>query len=113
MMTTHGIALTVLLCLPGAACAFGTETRQQASPDATGEWEWVYVAGLENPALSPEADRALSLLGEALGREGIRWVAAGSRGYSLSIDSRDLPRGREIVQAVVDRHRLPVGVAGQ
>jgi hypothetical protein len=105
------LSFALFLCLHVGACSLDAETKQERSPEgASTEWEWIYVAGFANPAMSPEAERALNLLSEALRSEGVRWSAAGSRGYSLSIDSRDLLRGREIVHEVVDRYGLPVQI---
>lgn len=99
----------VLLCLLLAACLSNDGDPQQQSPqDVSSDWNWVALAGMENPGRSSGTSRALKLLCDALDDEGVRWVAAGSAGYSLCIDSRDLPRGREIDQQVVDRYSLPV-----
>jgi hypothetical protein len=107
MMTSCKSAFAVMLCMQAAACALGDSDHQAGSP---GKWEWVFVAGLANPSLSRDADRALTLIADALASEGVRWCAGGSRGFSLNIDSRDLPRGLEIVREVVDRNKLPVHV---
>ncbi len=100
-------SLAALFCFLPAACLSGDAAAPEPSPrEAAGEWEWVWVAGFPNPSLSPEGERAMWLLGDALDREGIRWVAAGSRGFSLNVDSRDLPRGRAIVKEVAERYGL-------
>lgn len=101
--------IAALFCFLPAACLSGDAGAPGPSPpEAESGWEWVWIAGFPNPSLSPEGERAMSLLGDALDRDGIRWVAAGSRGFSLNVDSRDLRRGREIVEEVAERYGLAV-----
>lgn len=108
MTTAHKHSLAVLLSLFLGACGLDNgATPQQVSETNSSEWEWVNVAGYFGVVGD---GGTLDVLFDALEREGIRWVSAGSAGFCLGIDSRDLPRGREIVRQVVERYNLQVGM---
>lgn len=59
------------------------------------------VATYQNPSLSTDGARAADALGAALDEAGIRWISAGSRGFSLNVDVKDAERARALIGAVI------------
>lgn len=110
MTTACKHSLTVLLCLLLGACLCGEGSgAQRSSLGDASEWRWGNVAAFQDPVMYPETDRRISLIFDALNGEGIRWIASSLSGsMSLSVDSRDFPRGREIVQQIAQEYDLSV-----
>ena len=67
---------------------------------------WKAVATYQNPSLAEEGKVAHEALLEALRAKGIHAVAAGSRGFTLSVAESQLEEARGIVQDTIESGEL-------
>lgn len=70
------------------------------------DWSWVIVGGMPNPGLDALADMEFALVSDIFGREKIEMTAAGSRGYSINVNSNQARRARAILDGLVRLGRL-------
>lgn len=105
MKTLTTIALW-LMALASCASETADDRRGDQPEEPAGEKVLVCVATFQNPSLAPEGQEAFERITATLDEAGIQSVAAGSRGFSLCVDSADAKRARELIAELLEREKL-------
>lgn len=94
-----------------AACAADPdpETRTDPAPRTDA---YVCVATFSNPSVFPDGKRAWDRIHAILDEAGIEHVAAGSRGFSLNVNSEDADRARELIRKLIEREKIQAFIHG-
>lgn len=98
-----------LLCILLVVCPLCACSGEPASVDdrsGMAQESWKAVATYQNPSLADEGKAAHEALTKALDAKGIHAIAAGSRGFTLSVAESQLEQAREIVRDTIESGEL-------